>query len=72
MNTSQVISIWLLGWVAGIGTAFWLVGNRTIRSHQRRVLTPPAYDWRRRFSHENFNRPTGEPPLKLKKTRRAA
>jgi hypothetical protein len=31
----------------------------------RRDLDP---DWRRSFSHENINRPTGEPPLKLRRS----
>jgi len=31
----------------------------------RRDLDP---DWRRSFTHENINRPTGEPPLKLRRS----
>ena len=29
---------------------------------------PPAPDWRRSFSHENFNRPDGPPPLKFRRS----
>jgi hypothetical protein len=29
---------------------------------------PPDHDWRRSFTHENLNKPTGEPPLKLRRS----
>jgi hypothetical protein len=31
---------------------------------------PPDHDWRRSINHENTNRPTGEPPLKLRRSER--
>jgi hypothetical protein len=31
---------------------------------------PPDHDWRRSFNHENTNPPTGEPPLKLRRSER--
>lgn len=40
-----------------------------------RTLAEPAYsrmqdpDWRRSFNHENTNRPSGPPPLKLRRSR---
>lgn len=29
-----------------------------------------APDWRRSFNHENVNRPTGDPPLRFRRSKR--
>ena len=46
-----------------------LIGKRRRMGPPRGSYGLPAdHDWRRSFTHENTNSPTGEPPLKLRRS----
>lgn len=66
MTASQAVSIFLLGWCAGLGTALGPLDSRRRK--------PPSSglpcDWRTRFNHENQNAPQGPPPLRFDPGRR--
>ena len=70
------LDIFLVGLVSGgcLGLLLFHLPELLRRPRRRSFEYPPlrverAYDWRRRFSHENTNRPSGPPPLKLQQTR---
>lgn len=48
----------ILAWVGGV------IGGLAMN----RISRDRDSDWRRSFSHENTNRPTSEPPLRLERT----
>jgi hypothetical protein len=56
-GTGALLSYWA-GWRAR-------GAQRPPRGSYGRCLDP---DWRRSFNHENTNRPTGEPPLRFRRS----
>ena len=68
---------WLAGWICR-GLQRPMAPPRGGYCYLRRGSNPPppgrkppaapAPDWRRSFSHENFNRPDGPPPLKFRRS----
>lgn len=68
--SAELTTAWILGRVCG-----FFVGVTVAASRPRRMGPPkgsyglpPDHDWRRSFSHENTNRPSGPPPLKLRRS----
>jgi hypothetical protein len=57
------VVLWLSGFCTGIAASGCLL-NRTPRYRDP--------DWRRSFTHENTRRPSGPPPLKLRRSDTAA
>jgi hypothetical protein len=51
--------LWLSGFCTGVAMSGWAF-NRTPRDRDP--------DWRRSFTHENTKRPSGAPPLKLRRS----
>ena len=56
-------TLWLSGFCTGVAMAGYLL-SRTRRDRDR--------DWRRSFNHESTSRPSGPPPLKLRRSDTAA
>jgi hypothetical protein len=57
--STQTIATGMMAWAIG-----WLIGRWVgIGSSM-----PRDRDWRRSFTHENTNRPQGDPPLRLQRT----
>jgi hypothetical protein len=79
---SNLTTAWMLGCVCGFFLGITAQGWRrrsTCRELMRErqptfadLLMPPPRDrdpdWRRSFSHENTNQPSGPPPLKLRRS----
>jgi hypothetical protein len=67
---SNLTTAWMLGCVCGFFLGVTAQGWR--RRSTCRELMPPSRDrdpdWRRSFSHENTNQPSGPPPLKLRRS----
>lgn len=63
-SPSLLLSMFMLGWAAGLGTAFHLLHGSSSRKGTF------SEDWRRRFNHENRSVPSGPPPLRLKRSTR--
>ena len=59
-GTGALLSFWA-GWDAG-----WRTRGRQRPPQGSYGL--PDHDWRRSFSHENTNRPSGAPPLRLRRS----
>lgn len=60
-------------WGLALGVTFgaWLRGrlDRHLCGPPRGSYSlPPDHDWRRSFTHENLNRPAGDPPLKFRRS----
>jgi hypothetical protein len=55
-------------WLRGALDALFLNPRRRMGPPQGSYGLPPDHDWRRSFTHENLNRPTGDPPLKLRRS----
>lgn len=81
--TPELTTAWMLGCVCGFFMGVTVSYRRRptcrelMRDHDRQptfaeLLMPPTRDrdpdWRRSFNHENTNRPTGEPPLRLRRS----
>ena len=80
---AELTTAWMLGCVCGFFLGVTVAGRRrpTCRELMRdpdrqptfaELLMPPTRDrnpdWRRSFNHENINRPTGKPPLRLRRS----
>jgi hypothetical protein len=78
---SNLTTAWMLGCVCGFFLGVTVASRRrpTCRELMRErpptftdLLMPPSRDrdpdWRRSFSHENTNQPSGPPPLKLRRS----
>lgn len=71
MNVSEPqLHLASFAWGIGMGITFgmWLRGMCAARTHFIESSTQRDLDWRRRFSHENTKRPSGPPPLKLRRS----
>jgi hypothetical protein len=80
---AEITTAWMLGCVCGFLMGATVASRRRptcrelMRGLDRRLsfaelLMPPPRDrdpdWRRSFTHENINRPTGEPPLRFRRS----
>jgi hypothetical protein len=80
---AELTTAWMLGCVCGFLMGVAVAGRRRLacrelmRDPDRRpsfaeLLMPTPRgrdpDWRRSFNHENINRPTGDPPLMLRRS----
>lgn len=59
---SELGTAWMLGCVCG----FFM--GVTVASCHRSTSRDRSPDWRRSFNHENTNRPSEPPPLKLRRS----
>ena len=56
----ELTTAWMLGCVCGFFMGATMAGRRPTC---RELMGDRDPDWRRSFSHENTNRPSGPPPL---------
>jgi hypothetical protein len=64
MTPSSTVGLALLSYFIGYALGLSHQSSRPRDGGSR----PPAYDWRTRFNHENTNRPSGPPPLRLRRS----
>jgi hypothetical protein len=62
----------LVATLAAASIGLWLDLLDQLAARRRRKARPPRRpsfaDWRRSFSHENTSRPSGPPPLRLRRS----
>ena len=63
---TELTTAWMLGCVCGFFMGVTVAGRR--RPTCRELMRDRDPDWRRSFNHENINRPTSEPPLRLRRS----
>jgi hypothetical protein len=64
---AELTTAWMLGCVCGFFVGVTVAASQR-RPSCRELMRDRAPDWRRSFSHENTNRPSGSPPLKLRRS----
>jgi hypothetical protein len=63
---TELTTAWMLGCVCGFFMGVTVAGRR--RPTCRELMRDRDPDWRRSFNHENIKRPSGPPPLKLRRS----
>jgi hypothetical protein len=64
---AELTTAWMLGCVCGFFVGVTVAASQR-RPSCRELMRDRAPDWRRSFSHENTNRPSGPPPLRLRRS----